>query len=132
MDKSWALQRPPPVSLALPVQGVIAGKGKVMKNATDAKRCPAALLRGLASSGRAADCAQHGWKIYLGYSPGIASNYGSPPISFSFGLNQRVCCKPPFLSAKDSEDAHLPIITEEVEGSVLGIMIGEEQWQALS
>eukprot|EP00965_Chrysotila_dentata_P164475 5430297-Pleurochrysis_carterae.AAC.1 len=65
-------QRSPLLPLSLPVQGVMAGKGK--KNSADAKRCPAAMLRGKASSGRAADCKQNGWNIYFGYSPGVAAS----------------------------------------------------------
>eukprot|EP00965_Chrysotila_dentata_P086493 2855080-Pleurochrysis_carterae.AAC.1 len=92
------------------------------------------MLRGKASLGRAVDCEQNGWNIYVGYSPGVAHNHGTPPIPFSFGFNQRVLSTPPFLYVEESDDSapSLQIIAEQVEGCVLEIMIGEEQWQSSS
>eukprot|EP00965_Chrysotila_dentata_P233599 6199681-Pleurochrysis_carterae.AAC.1 len=65
--------------------------------------------------------------LTLAYSPGAATNHGTPLLPFTFVFGQQLLCTPPFLSACEGANV-APTISEPVYGECIGTIIGEEQW----
>eukprot|EP00965_Chrysotila_dentata_P022587 748048-Pleurochrysis_carterae.AAC.1 len=64
-----------------------------------------------------------GWSVYLAHMPGEAENFSGESVKVVFASGQKVHCKPPFVSAAKGK-----VPTEAQVGLVLGMLVGEEQY----